>query len=172
MILLAFIQCESDQYEEICTKVNELCSGVRLCMSLQGLKAPWQNIVLAFFNTVKAVETKKNVARKPELEFYIRFFAERQIHTVLNKYLSRFSDRHKLLLVYSINECTSKVLRNVLENTKCSFVYETHDSYLNQFYVDYLKTKIGEDRIRIFDSIEYGKIVLGIIGCSNLLIKD
>ncbi len=172
MISLAFIQCESDHDEEICTKVNELCYGVKLCLLLQGIKAPWQSIVLAFFNTVKAMETKENVARKPELEFYIRFFAERQIHTVLNEYLPRFSEGHKLLLVYSINECASKVLRNVLKDAKCSFLYETYDSYLNQFYVNYLKTKIGKDRTNIFNSIEYDKMVLGIIGCSNLLIKD
>lgn len=172
MLTLAFIQCRSDKTEYICTKIKEIYSNeIKLCITAQGINSSWRELALAFINTIKAIENKENIARKPEVEFYIRLFSERQINTVLNEYLPRFSEPHNILLIYHKNELVLINLENILNEFECSIKNPINLSS-DQFYTKYLEIKFSKKIMNTISSKNHDKIVLGIIGCSNILTKE
>lgn len=157
----------------MCDYLNNICKDVKMCILVQDIVAQWQELVLAFINTINAIKSGKNIARKHEYEFYIRFFAERQINTILNNYLAKVKheDNYKILLIHHDEAnliCLKKVLDSI--NNVCRLAPKPEATALQKLYLDYIESHLKIGHGYPFDKAH--RIVLGIISCGNVLIKD
>lgn len=190
MITIVYIQCISEFKEGLCHYLINSCNSIELCLYIHDFMASWQELVLAFTNVLNAIKNGKNIARKIELEFYIRFFVERQIHIVLNHHLTRLrQDLHVLeklddvrskygILLMShdknMSQCISSVLNNFMKHGICRYVAKPRVENMQKLYIDFIE-KHGFGGISIstnLNSAEIQKLVLAVIGCGNILLKD
>lgn len=171
MILIEYIYC--DKSVNLCEYLKQCYNNITLCLFIEELPASWRELSLALIKTLKAIEDKKTVARKVELEFYIRFFAERQIHYIFNKYLptTKFSSKLKMLITRYSDKDTRRIeecLKNI-SDIGCKLIEKPHNDNILSLYSAILKYH-GFDVD--FDNIDKKqKIILGIIGCGDILIK-
>lgn len=173
MITIIYMQCLEEISKELCRHLNNICEGIEFCVIVPNIVASWQEFALAFINTLNAIKNRKNIARKLELEFYIRFFGERQIHIVLDRYLPKIkcSEGYKILLIYHIRDI-SNCLRDALNkfNSICSIAPKPNDDILRKFYLNYIKSRINIEQDIALAKVH--RIILGIIGCGDVLIKS
>lgn len=176
MITIAYIYCSRDFDNNICDHLDRSCPGIELCTCIPSVAASWRELALAFINTVDAIKNKKNIARKPELEFYIRFFANRQIHTVLNNYLAEYkpyANLRTVLISHDSNSqsCVEIHIEKILSSTGyCRYLHEPESKELHKLYLKFIEKSLGSNLDIGID--EARKIVIGIIGCGAILIKD
>lgn len=100
MIVVALYRgCEAPR--DICGELLEAlgaeASGGALCINVNAYSLPWQSHVAAIISAAKAIAKGRNVARKPEVEYIVRLFGERQISTVLGELAPRLSGDTALL---------------------------------------------------------------------------
>jgi tRNA threonylcarbamoyladenosine modification (KEOPS) complex Cgi121 subunit len=170
MIFIGYIHC--NKTVNPCEYLKHFCNCIKLCLYIEELPALWEELSLAFIKTLKAVEDRKTVARKIEFEFYIRFFAERQIHYIINKYLATKKTNSKTSFIITKcdkdEQCVSEYLKNLL-NLGCKYIEKPGiDEALNLYSIILKHHDLDVD---IHSIEEIRRIALGIIGCNNILIK-
>lgn len=178
MITIAYMSCSYIPHEHLCQQLKSLCKGVDLCLVAQNITASWKELSLALLNTLNAIRTGKAIAKKIDFEFYIRFFVERQITTILNS-LTRATPQtiiNGVLLAYhddSALPCIKALLNKPMIDDmgiNCVIMSRPEDELMHKFYSDYIKYHLGN--IVNVDPGTVQAIVLGIIGCNDILLKD
>lgn len=176
MIAIIYMRCSKEFDNYICNYLDKSCPGIELCINIPNIVASWQELALAFINTVDAIKGKKNIARKPELEFYIRFFANRQIHTVLNDYLAEYKPytNFKTVLISHDDKSQSCIETHIdkylTSNSHCRYLSKPESGELHKLYLKFIENSTGLNLDMHVDRAH--KIIIGIIGCGALLIKD
>ncbi|MEM1525559.1 MAG: hypothetical protein QW775_03350 [Ignisphaera sp.] len=176
MITITYMQCDEELGINICDYLKKCCH-INQCLLIQRVNAMWQELTLAFINMLKAIENRKTVARKSELEFYIRFFAERQLHHILNEYLMNIRCSSNIMLVIlSHNEdaypCIKDCLDNFLNhNIYCKLAPRPSTKDVLATYLEVIKHHINIGFNEDADEDKYQKLALGIIGCGEIFIK-
>ncbi|MEM1645872.1 MAG: hypothetical protein QXL96_08410 [Ignisphaera sp.] len=127
---------------------------------------------------LKAIENRKTIARKPELEFYIRFFAERQLHHILNEYLANIRCHPNIRLIIlshsddaspHVEECLNSFLGY---NVYCRFAPKPNIEDVSNIYLEIIKHHINVNLNKDTAIGKYQKISLGIIGCGDIFIRS
>lgn len=176
MITITYMQCDEEPSTNICEYLKKCCN-INQCILTQRINAMWQELALAFINMLKAIENRKTVARKSELEFYIRFFAERQLHHILDEYLTNIKyPSNIMLLILSHNDsdypCIKECLDNFLNhNIYCKLAPRPSTKDALATYLEIVKHHINIDFNEDINVDKYQKLALGIIGCGEIFIR-
>lgn len=174
MIAIIYIECQDSNSKDLCTTLKDSCSDVKLCLVLNGFSASWRELALAFINTVNAISSNNNIAQKPELEFFIRFYVERQIWILLERYLRIGSESKQKLVMVSYGgdnyRCVMNALTKIMESdTTCRFTYRPMAHELQDLYITIIKSY--SETVPNLDFTRISKLALGIIGCGDILLK-
>lgn len=176
MITIVYLYCSKEFDHSICDYLNKSCSGIEFCILVPSIIASWQELALALINTLDAVRNRRNIARKLELEFYIRLFANRQIHSILSNYLTELGVHvnARTVLISHNNEAQSCIEAHInkllASSSHCRYLPKPEDKELHKLYLKIMENTIGSNLDIRTDKAH--KISIGIIGCGALLIKD
>lgn len=177
MITIAYMLCDGEPDINICNYLEKCHHSINQCIHVQGINAMWPELTLSFINMLKAIENRKTIARKAELEFYIRFFAERQLHHILNEYLTNIRCSPNIrLLILSHSDDASPYIKECLDSflnhsAYCRFAPKPDIKDVSSIYLEIVKHHINVSLNKDVHIDKYQKITLGIIGCGDIFIR-
>lgn len=176
MITIAYMQCEKSSITNICYNLQQYCSNIILCLFIQRIPTLWSELTLALIKVLKAIENKRTIARKIEFEFYIRLFAERQIHHILEEYLTTIEyDQEHVLLIMKYDDEADNCIKEYLKRIPivgCKFTEKPSNDKVLNLYLNILKHHNFNVDINNIDINKVQKIIISIIGCGDILTKS
>ena len=179
MILITVMKCSNettiDRVEHVCSNISQYAD---FCISIPLIKAPWHNYVIAFLHTINAFKRGKNVAKKPSLEFLIRFFGERQIAHILNDLIPKYSVKNYYVIIVLVKdqhkEKTLMIINEILDVLQCQYTEFTHIlspeyTTIENVVIEKLGIEIKEYK-SLSEEIK-NALAIAISGCSDIIIE-
>uniref|UniRef100_A0A7C2V9S7 Uncharacterized protein n=1 Tax=Ignisphaera aggregans TaxID=334771 RepID=A0A7C2V9S7_9CREN len=177
MISIIYMNCKDNHNTNICKHFVNTCNDIIHCVEIQGINASWQELFLALLSAIKSFEHNENIARKIENEFYVRFFAERQLHRIFNTIIPKFrvSATMKIALLHHREAAARCIEANISKLDSyggCALSPKPSKEATARCFSEYIYKRLGINTNLVLDDKKIHRIFLGIIGCSHLFIKE